>query len=185
LPALTLTFSAIVLALFASLAWGDISGGSKRVLLETAVGESVELGRLDISRDGGGRWRFEFSLEETNFSDQFLSMRPFKCIDGQPMYCHLTYPYDKGHSFGIGDFVDLEYEFLFIVRAPDEYGIDPYNGRYYVIREEDGMLVGEPRAVDLNLLAAPPEAGVIHPIGEAELDIIEIEAERFPRLLIR
>ena len=81
--------------------------------------------------------------------------------------------------------LSLEYEFLFIERSPTEYGIDPYNGRYYVLEERDGALIGEPRAVDLNLLASPPESGVARPIGEADLDFIEVENERFQRLVIR
>ena len=141
------------------------------------------IGTLDLRRDGAG-WRFDFRPNDEAFSDQFLSMRPFKCIDGRPMLCRLEYPYDKGRRIGV-DFTDLEYEFLFIVRSPAEYGIDPYNGRYYVLEERDGALIGEPRAVDLNLLASPPESGVTRPIGEADLDRIEVENERFQRLVIR
>ena len=50
---------------------------------------------------------------------------------------------------------------------------------------EDGVFRGEPKAVDLNILAAPPDAGVTYPITEAELDFIEAESERFPSLVIR
>ncbi len=173
-----------VTLLFSQLAWGDLSEGSKQVLFETEGGESLELGTLELSRSGD-EWQFSFSLEDSNFSDRFLSMRPFKCIDGKPTYCRLAYPYDRPRTITADNFVNLEYEFLFIVRSPTEYGIDPYNGRYYVIRQQGGILVGEPRAVDLNILAAPPDAGITHPITEAELDPIEVETERFPRLLIR
>ena len=178
-----LILSIMILMLF-QLARADVPTGSKRVLFEGAGGEPFEIGSLEISRSGDG-YRFDFSLEDSNFSDQFLSMRPFKCIDGKPMYCHLAYPYDKPETFTAKDFGNLEYEFLFIVRSPSEYGIDPYNGRYYVLSLEDGVLRGEAKAVDLNILAAPPDAGVSRPITEAELDYIEVEAERFPRLVIR
>lgn len=99
--------------------------------------------------------------------------------------CHLAYPYGKPKTIKKQDFVNLEYEFLFIVRSPTEYGIDPYNGRYYVLSFEGGVFAGEPKAVDLNILAAPPEEGVTRPITAAELDFIEVESERFPRLVIR
>ena len=175
---------ALLILIFSPAAASEIASGKKLVLLESAGGESFELGSLDISRDGS-QWRFSFSPNDAGFSDHFLSMRPFKCIDGESMYCHLVYPYDKPQTMTAEDFGNLEYEFLFIVRSPNEYGIDPYNGRYYVIRREKDMLVGEARAVDLNILAAPPEAGVTRPITETELDIIELESERFPRLIIR
>ena len=171
------------LMLFSPLARADIPIGSKQVLLETAGGERFEFGTLEISRSAD-EYRFEFSLKEANFSDQFLSMRPFKCIDGAPMYCHLAYPYGKPKSIKKQDFVNLEYEFLFILRSPTEYGIDPYNGSYYVLSLEGGVFTGEPKAVDLNILAPPPEEGVTRPITEAELDFIEVESERFPRLVI-
>lgn len=177
----------IVLAAL-GLAWrpalADLPTGSLRVTLEAAGGESVELGRLRIERSGG-EYRFDFALEEASFSDQFLSMRPFKCIAGEIMYCRLAYPYARPQTVTAASLVNLEYEFLFIVRSPSEYDIDPYNGRYYVLRVDDGTIVGEPRAVDLNLLAAPPDAGVTHPITETELDLIEVETERFTRLVIR
>lgn len=177
----------ILLALL-GLAWrpalAELPVGSLRVSLEAAGGESVELGRLEIERSGG-EYRFDFSLEEASFSDQFLSMRPFKCIDGKIMYCRLAYPYERPPTVTAASLINLEYEFLFIVRSPTGYGIDPYNGRYYVLRVDGASIVGEPKAVDLNLLAAPPDAGVTHPITEAELDFIEVESERFARLVIR
>ncbi len=165
-------------------ALAEIPTGSKRVWLEGNGGEALEIGTLEIGRSGDS-YRFEFVLADANFSDHFLSMRPFKCIDGAPMYCHLVYPYGKPQTLSADDLASLEYEFLFIVRSPNEYGIDPYHGRYYVLSLEDGVFRGEPKAVDLNILAAPPEPGAGRPITEAELDFIETESERFPRLLIR
>lgn len=172
------------LLLFCQPAHADSLTGSKQVMFESAGGETFELGTLEISRSGD-EYRFSFALNQANFSDQFLSMRPFKCIDGKPMYCHLGYPYDKPQTFTAADLGNLEYEFLFIVRSPTEYGIDPYNGRYFVLSLQDGIFSGEPKAVDLNILAAPPDAGVTRPITGAELDFIEVESERFTRLVIR
>ena len=171
------------LILLAQLAAAEVPTGRKQVTLMTADGRSLQLGTLEIERNGE-RYRFAFTLDEANFSEHFLSMRPFRCIDGEPMYCHLDYPYQKADTISPTDLADLEYEFLFIERAAGEYGIDPYNGRYYLLRPHNGGFSGEVRAVDLNLLAAPPAAGVTRPIGEADLDFIELESERFPRLSI-
>lgn len=100
------------------------------------------------------------------------------------MVCRLAYPYEKPNRISNEDLGDLEYEFLFIVRSPTEYGIDPYNGRYYVLREENGKFVGTVHAVDLNILAAPPDDGNMRPITPADLDPLEAESERFPTLRI-
>ena len=166
-------------------AWvnAEITEGSKQAWFESANGDRVKLGDVELTRDGAG-WNLQFSIAEASYSDQFLSMRPFKCLDGVTMYCRLAYPYEKNNRVEADDWMDLEYEFLFIVRSPKDYGIDPYNGRYYVLSEQHGKLVGEPKAVDLNILAAPPEAGVTYPITETELDFIEVERERFIRLVI-
>lgn len=171
------------LMLLAQLAAAELPTGRKQVTLTTADGRSLRLGTLVIERSDE-QYRFAFTLDEVNFSEHFLSMRPFQCIGGEPMYCHLDYPYRKANTISATDLVDLEYEFLFIVRAVGEYGIDPYNGRYYVLRPHNGGFAGELWAVDLNLLAAPPAAGVTRPIVEADLDFIELESERFPRLSI-
>lgn len=161
----------------------EITPGDKQVWFESANGERVKLGNLELKPDADG-WRFRFELEDSGFSQQFLSMRPFKCLDGETMFCRLAYLYTRSNRITAQNFRNLEYEFLFITRSPKEYGIDPYNGRYYLLSEQDGRLIGEPRAVDLNILAAPPDPGVDYPITEAELDYIEVELERFVRLVI-
>lgn len=169
--------------LLPSWAGAEITAGNKIAWFESADGERTRLGSVELKPDADG-WRFEFILEDAGFSEQFLSMRPFKCLDGETMFCRLAYPYSKNNRISSNDWRDLEYEFLFIARSPKDYGIDPYNGRYYVLSEHNGKLIGEPKAVDLNILAAPPDSGVTYPITEAELDFIEVERERFVRLVI-
>ena len=173
----------IFLMMLSQAAMAEIPTGQRSVFFESAAGERFELGKIDI-RQNGNAYDYDLMLNDSKFSDQFLSMRPFKCIDGDVMVCRLEYPYDKGTQISSNDMGDLEYEFLFIVRSPTEYGIDPYNGRYFVFNEQNGRLVGEVNAVDLNILAAPPQAGVKRPITEADLDYIEADNERFARVAI-
>jgi len=175
---------AVALSLFVfSSAHAEISAGEKKVFLDSPSGESLQIGTVTMQGEPNAM-DITFVLDESKFSDQFLSMRPFKCIDGSPMVCRLAYPYEKENRISADNFGDLEYEFLFISRSPTEYGIDPYNGRYYVISEKQGKLTGEIRAVDLNILAAPPEEGNTRPITEADLDPLEASNERFPVLRI-
>ena len=177
-PALILLF-----ALFLSLA-AKAEEHAHEVILESDSGESVVIGTVNFSQVGDST-EFSFSMDASRFSDQFLSMRPFKCLDGDTMVCHLAYPYDREMRIQGNDLADLEYEFLFIARSSTEYGIDPYNGRYFVLEKvEDGYL-GTAHAVDLNILAGPPEGGNLRPITPADLDVLEAESERFPRLRIR
>ena len=165
-------------------ALAQIPTGEKDVLLVARDGETLDIGTLSISGEAGGH-RFRFVMDEARFSDQFLSMRPFKCIDGKPMYCHLAYPYEIRSRVNADDLTDLSYTFLFITKTASEYGIDPYNGRFYRFEERDGELVGKVYAVDLNILAAPPEDGSLRPISDEHLDPLESESERFPSIRIR
>ena len=165
-------------------AQAEIPTGERTVTLESPSGEKVNIGTISI-QPVADKFTFNFTLNESVMGDHFLSMRPFKCLDGETMYCHLGYPYNKKSEFDADHFTDLEYEFLFIVRSPNDYGIDPYHGRYFVIKEQDGALIGEVRAVDLDILAAPPEDGIVYPITEAELDPIALETERFPNIRIQ
>ena len=145
--------------------------------------ESIAIGTVNFTKDGDG-YRYKLTLDDSKFSDQFLSMRPFKCLDGETMICHLAYPYEKGQRISAGDMMDLEYDFLFIARSPSEYGINPYNGRYYRLRITDNGLEGAIYAVDLDILAAPPDDGVTRPLTADVLDELEAERERFGRIVI-
>ncbi len=164
-------------------AQSEIVAGEKKVFLETPSGESLQIGSVVLSGEPNAM-NIAFTIDDSKFSDQFLSMRPFKCIDGKPMVCRLEYSYPKKNQVSASDFADLEYDLLFITRSPTDYGIDPFNGRYYIITENNGKLIGEIRGVDLNILAAPPAEGDLRPITEADLDPLELENERFPVLRI-
>ena len=160
----------------------SLNDGSYTVRLQGGS-ETLDIGSLQLSRQGD-TFTFTFAMDETKFSDQFLSMRPFKCLDGDVMICHLAYPYQKNFHISSADLIDLEYEFLFIARSPSEYGIDPYNGRYYKLSIDDGEIKGTIYAVDLNLLAAPPEDGDLRPLTHDLLDELEIERQRFGEIRI-
>ena len=182
--------SRVILLLFA-VSMANVAGaqgvgleGTMGAYLERPGGESIKIADVTFTPGDGG-YTFSVAMTEAPFGDEFLSMRPFKCIDGETMYCHLVYPYDKKNTGTSDQHINLEYEFLFIVRSPKDYGINPYNGRYFVLQQEGASLRGKVYAVDLDILAAPPDAGVVHPVTAADLDELEPAPERFPELVIR
>ena len=130
---------------------------------------------------------FDVTLDGAPFSDHFLSMRPFRCVTGEPeWFCHLPYPYALDDTVSEGDLTDLEYRLLFLVKAPDEFGIDAWNGVYYRLTPRpDGGFDGALLEGDLNVLAAPPEDPDTRPIDLAEFIGEDADARRFPRLVIR
>jgi len=138
------------------------------LVFDTGKDDRVRIGTLAVEafdEEGG----FRVTLDEDAFGDYFLSMRPFRCITHRDkMLCHLPYPYENRRRLSREDLTDLEYDLLFIARSPTEYGIDPWNGRYFDLRWEGDRLVGDLFEMDLDILAAPPEDGSLRPLADAE-----------------
>ncbi len=180
-----LTVALISAGLFAGLS--AVSGtaraelsGDKAILLSGAAGE-VRLGSVHFAADGS----YSLSLDDSLFSDHFLSMRPFKCMQGpQDMWCHLPYPYEKAERLDGDDLHALEYDLLFIHRKSSDYGIDAWNGLYYALRRDGDGLIGELHEVDLNVLAAPPETDA-PPITRVDLTAADPDRHWLPQLEIR
>jgi hypothetical protein len=139
------------------------------VVLDHGDGDTLMLATLSVnSLDQDDGYRLDFN--EDLFGDYFLSMRPFRCMSrDDKMLCHLPYPYENRHRLGRDSLTDLEYDLLFIARSPTEYGIDPWNGRYFRLRWEGDAIVGELHETDLDILAAPPDAGNLRPLNDVDM----------------
>jgi hypothetical protein len=125
-------------------------------------------------------------LDAEDLTDHFLSMRPFRCLeDPKEWYCHLPYPYDIDARVTNDDLTDLSYQLLFIRKKAGEFGIDAWNGLYYVLeRQSTGEILGYVSEGDLNVLAEPPKPGS-RPIDLGEFITDGTEDRRFPALIIR
>ncbi len=152
--------------------------------LTNEEGEKYFIGTLALTADESES-NFRFKLANEAFGDYFLSMRPFRCLEqaGQ-MLCYLPYPYNKPNTVSAGNMRPLEYDFLFIQRKSAEYGIDPWNGLYYKIKPSSNGFLGSAKAVDLNILASPPENGVVFPLTDEDLHDIEAANTWLPTLLL-
>jgi len=172
------------LCLITLLGFSAVSGaqGTAQVYLSNSSGERYLIGDL-VTADKEQGVEFQFSLKNEIFADYFLSMRPFRCLesDGR-MVCYLPYPYEKPTVFTDAEMRPLEYDFLFIHRKKKDYGIDPWNGVYYKLSWHEGGLQGQAHAVDLNVLASPPENGVIYPLSDTDLHTIESDQLWLPML---
>ena len=145
----------------------------------------VSIGELSIAALGHNDG-YQLSLDDAAFSDHFLSMRPFQCLSKQePMLCYTPYPYRNQRNISRNDLTDLEYDLLFIARTPAEFGINPWNGRYFQMRWQGDVIVGELNEVDLNILASPPEDGSLRPLVDEDLTPSEpSESKWTPQLRI-
>ena len=155
------------------------------VFLVPNVGEPLRIGQIQFNKNADG-YTYQLDLEKTAFEEYFLSMRPFKCLQGPiQQLCHLPYLYAKGTHINEMDILDLEYDFLFIHRRANDYGIDPWNGIYYKLTQTENGFEGVLQELDLNILAAPPAKGVTRPISNYDLQAAEADAHSYPRLIIR
>lgn len=167
-------------------AW-RLSAGTRVITLVAADGTRLPIGRLTLAARDGGAFGIVVNVDAPQFEDQFLSMRPFRCLtQGNEMWCHLPYPYETRGEIRDGDLVDLEYALLFLFKPPTAYGIDAWNGLYFKLGiAPDGAIVGAAHETNLDVLATPPDDRSARMIGAADLTPVAPTAHAFARVEIK
>lgn len=164
--------------------WGGAVGaapvGEKTVYLVPSEGERIAVAQVTFAEDGG----YSVVWDDSKFGDFFLSMRPFKCLEGpEKLWCRVGYPYEIKRSIA-EDLIDLEYDLLFVWKKASDYGINMWNGVYYRLGDEDGRLIGVLHEMDMDVLAAPPDDGSLRPIADDHLDEGDPDSHWLPRLVV-
>ncbi|WP_260294477.1 hypothetical protein [Sedimenticola hydrogenitrophicus] len=158
--------------------------GTHPIELARKDGSAVMLGEVVFTLKGD-RVGFEFKPDHKVFQDYFLSMKEFKCLTGQQeVFCHVRYPYSNPASVTANDLSWLEHAFLFLHKSPKEFGARLWNGVIHKMNITDEGIVGQPQAVDLNLISAPPTDNR-PPCGLGERSDIEPATREFGLLQIR
>lgn len=158
--------------------------GEQTIFLVEQDGTKHDIGSVEFM-PGNGKTTYRIEWREDKFSDHFLSMRPFRCVEGpRKHWCHVPYPYEIRRTVNANDLTDLEYDTLFIWKGSTEYGINMWNGVYYKMRVDGDRLVGELHDIDMDTLSAPPDAGNLRPVREADLEPGEFESHWLPTLVI-
>ena len=173
-------------SLTVSTAWGESQEalalaalqGVKSVELLDKSGQRTVIGSVTFTPKEGGS-EYELVLEREQFRDYFLSMKEMKCLEGPELWCHLAYPYKQPHKVTVDNLRWLEHDLLFMFKTPKEFGANFWNGI------EDGIIKGEAQAVDLNVLASPPDDLSEPPVGEADLDEVDRDKRWLPMIEIR
>ncbi len=175
------TLTALVLLSTPALA--ELPTGQKSITLQSGT-EKVEIGSVTFSGTGDKR-SIAVAMQDTLFKDHFLSMRPFKCLEGVKFYCHLPYPYAWKGEITATDLTDLEYALLFVQKEPAAYGINLWHGVYYKLTlSVDGRLSGTLHEVDMDTLASPPPAGEMRPITPDLLNKADPGGQWLPEVII-
>jgi hypothetical protein len=143
------------------------------------------LGTVDFTPRADGRIDFKLTMDAARFTDHFLSMKEFKCIDAVgELLCHVPYPYPQPGSVTAADLAWLEHALLFLYKKPGEFGAKLWNGLYFRFERTPSGLVGRPQAIDLNLISAPPDKPGVPPYRPALRDDVVEGARAIERLLI-
>ena len=162
----SLCFGTLAIALPLSAAAWDLSG-SKIIKLQTRDGQSIVLGTVDFKPKGDAT-TFALHLDHAKMKDFFLSMKEFKCLEGEEIQCHVPYPYPNPGTITRNDLRWLEHSLLFLYKQPKDFGARLWNGLYYKMTLGENGIVGMPQAVDLVQIGAPPADTSIPPYGPGD-----------------
>ncbi len=130
--------------------------GVKNIVLHTRAGKEIVIGKAAFTPEGE-RSRFKLSFDDKKFSQYFLSMREFKCVEGEEILCHVPYPYPNPQTVSPGDLSWLEHALLFFYKEKSDYGAKMSHGLIYTLKITANSLVGTPQSIDLDEIASPPD----------------------------
>ncbi|CAJ0884751.1 hypothetical protein GJQ57_22560 [Ralstonia pickettii] len=165
--------------------------GRKAINLVSSAGEKLVIGHVDFSPKEGG-YAFKLAFAREAFREIYMQETNFLCLsDARKDVCHFPYPpgdYASDDSSGLiseSDLRALEHALLFAEkrRAPEEIDINPFNGLYYRLQLIDKHIGGTLFAVDLSR-TIDMEGGTKYPIGPNNLEPVNLQYQRFPRLVI-
>ena len=169
-----------VLGLVLTFAAFGVAAETRSVFLEDLEGARIQIATVKVGLEGA----YDVVMNGAVFENHFLSMRPFKCLEGPTKnWCHVPYPYEIMRNTAV-DLTDLEYDFLFVWKGSNEYGINMWNGVYYKLQQADGHLLGTLHEMDMDTLAVPPATGELRPVQVKDLHQSDPESHWLPRLVI-
>ena len=165
-----------LLWLAAPLAWAQAFelSGEKALIAQTRDGANTRIGSVFFEPAAeAGRTAFRVKIDATVLRDYFLSMREFKCLPAEAeVTCVVPYPYAQPGSIAPGDLVWLEHSLLFLYKQPRDFGAKLWNGMVFKLAPTaNGKgFIGQPQAVDLNHISAPPDDLSKPPYGPFDRD---------------
>lgn len=160
--------------------------GTKTISALTRDQQLIPIGSVSFTPAEGGTQRFALTMDHARFTDHFLSMKEFKCLEGSDeVVCHVPYPYKNPGTVSENNLAWLEHQLLFLFKQPRDFGAKLWNGLYYRLERDAQGLVGYPQAIDLNLISAPPEDLGTPPYDASTRDDVAAGARWLHRLVIR
>jgi len=173
------------LILLTNAAWADPLDGKKTITMKANRGDDIVIGTIDFKKSGE-QSSFSLHLTYKLFTDHFLSMKEFKCLEGDTeLSCYVPYPYKNPMIASANDLSWLEHALLFLKKDRKEFGANLWNGMLYKMTIKGETIEGELRDIDLNLIASPPEDLTVAPYNEDEQVETDLGSRWLPRIIIR
>jgi hypothetical protein len=143
--------------------------GEKALVAVTRDGQRTRIGSVFFQPAAAGRTAFRVQMDHAVMRDYFLSMREFKCLPAAAeVSCFVPYPYRQPGTIAPGDLAWLEHSLLFLIKQPADFGAKLWNGVIFQLALTSMGLTGQPQAVDLNAISAPPDQLDTPPYGSTE-----------------
>lgn len=168
-----------------AMAGNGIPLGEKSIYLKDNDGADRLIGRVTFSANENGNVAYDLQVETERFKDFFLSMKEMKCFEGKEIWCFIPYPYAHPKTVSADDLRWLEHDLLFMFKALNAFGANLWNGIYYDMTVEEGMIKGTAKAVDLNYIAGPPDDLTTPPYGQYDVGGLEASSRWLPFIEIR
>ena len=158
--------------------------GERQIIFVDGEGNRHTAGRVAFTPQGN-QTSYSISWTPSAFEDHFLSMRPFRCMEGPAkLWCHVPYPYPINRTISGDDLTDLEYDLLFVWKGASDYGINMWNGVYYQLEATETGLAGHLHEMNMDVLSAPPPDGSLRPVKAGDLHQVDPGGHWLPRVLI-
>ena len=141
--------------------------GQKRIILHTRDGQAIPVGTVVFIPTATGS-RFDVQIAPERTTTYFLSMRNFRCVEGDEVFCHVPYPYPLGETVAPGRLDWLEHALLFLSKSPKEFGARFENGIYFRMEIDGSRIVGTPQGIDLEDIGSPPDDPTIPPYSRID-----------------
>lgn len=151
-------------------AWAQNSRleGEKQLVLHARDGKTFDIGSVKFTGRADGAADFEISVDPKKTTTYFLSMRNFRCVEGNEVVCHVPYPYPFGGPVAADRLDWLEHGLLFLTKSPQEFGAKFENGLYFRLELTPTGLRGTPQGINLDHIAFPPDDLSIPPYSQVD-----------------
>ena len=177
-------FSLIFICQASAVRASDALSGQKTIYFIDQEGGAHAGGTVTFTPQGE-KVHYELVLDDKKFEVFFLSMKEMKCLEGPELWCNLPYPWHRPQTVTADDLSWLSHDLLFMFKLKTEFATNFWNGIYYDMRVENGIIKGVGQSVDLNLLALKPDDINIPPLDESERDTLYSKKRWLPAIEIR